>query len=55
MCVQHRLRSRLDHLSCVKMAAFQFYLQSKKQGKVGWVEAIVMLFLVKNVVVGKEV
>jgi hypothetical protein len=28
----------LDHLSYVKMAAFQFYLQSGKQRKVGWVE-----------------
>jgi hypothetical protein len=25
--IQHRLRFCLDHLSCVKMAAFQFYLQ----------------------------
>jgi hypothetical protein len=27
----------LDHLSCVKMTAFQFYLQSGKQRKVEWV------------------
>jgi hypothetical protein len=32
--VQHRLRFCLD---CVKMAIFQFYLQSEKQRKVGWV------------------
>jgi hypothetical protein len=35
--VQHRLRFCLHHLSCVKMAAFQFYLQSGKQWKLGWV------------------
>jgi hypothetical protein len=33
--VQHHLQFCLDHLSCVKMAAFQFYLQSGKQTKVG--------------------
>jgi hypothetical protein len=27
----------LDHLSCVRMTAFQFFLQSGKQGNVGWV------------------
>jgi hypothetical protein len=27
----------LGHLNCVKLAAFQFYLQSGKQRKVGWV------------------
>jgi hypothetical protein len=26
--VQHRLQFCLDHLNCVKMTAFQFYLQS---------------------------
>jgi hypothetical protein len=35
--VQHRLRFCLDHPNCVKMAAFYFYLQSRKQRKVGWV------------------
>jgi hypothetical protein len=35
--VQHRLRFCLDHLNCVKMAAFQFYIQSGTQRKVGWV------------------
>jgi hypothetical protein len=35
--VQHHLRFCLDHLNCVKMADFQFYLQSGKQKKVGWV------------------
>jgi hypothetical protein len=29
--VQHRLRFCLDHLNCVKTAAFQFYVQSGKQ------------------------
>jgi hypothetical protein len=29
--VQHHLQFCLVHLSCVKMAAFQFYLQSGKQ------------------------
>jgi hypothetical protein len=37
------------------MAAFQFYLQSGKQRKVGWVGAAVMLFLVKNSLLKKEV
>jgi hypothetical protein len=32
----HCLRFCLDHLSCVKMAAFQSCLQSGKQRKVGW-------------------
>jgi hypothetical protein len=44
--VQHRLQFYLDHLNCVKTAAFQIYLQSGKQRKVareqvrraGWVE-----------------
>jgi hypothetical protein len=35
--VQHRLRFCLDHLNCVKMAAFQFYLLSGKQRTVKWV------------------
>jgi hypothetical protein len=34
--VQHCLQYCLDHLNCVKMPAFQFYLQSGKQRKVGW-------------------
>jgi hypothetical protein len=34
--IQHRLPFSLDHLNCVKMAAFQFYLQSEKQRKVVW-------------------
>jgi hypothetical protein len=34
--VQHCLRFCLDHLSCVKMAAFQFYLHSGKQRKARW-------------------
>jgi hypothetical protein len=35
--LQHRMRFCLDHHSCIKMAAFQSYLQSGKQKKVGWV------------------
>jgi hypothetical protein len=35
--VQECLWFCLDHLNCVKIAAFQFYLQSGKQWKVGWV------------------
>jgi hypothetical protein len=34
--VQHRLRFCLDHVSCVKMAAFQFYFQSGKQRREEW-------------------
>jgi hypothetical protein len=30
-CVQRRLRFCLNHLTYIKMAAFQFYLQSGKQ------------------------
>jgi hypothetical protein len=40
-CVQHSLQFCLDHLNNVKMVAFQFYLQSGKQGKVEWVEHVV--------------
>jgi hypothetical protein len=47
--VYHRLRFCLDHLSCVKMAVFQFHLQSGKQRKIGWVGTTVMLFLVKKI------
>jgi hypothetical protein len=32
--VQHRLQFCLDDLSCVKMAAVQFYLHSEEQRKV---------------------
>jgi hypothetical protein len=35
--VQHLLRFYLDHLNCVKMAAFQFCIQSGKQRRVGCV------------------
>jgi hypothetical protein len=31
--VQHRLRICVNHLNCVKMAAFQFYLQSGETEK----------------------
>jgi hypothetical protein len=36
--VQHCLLSCIDHLNCVKMAAFQFYRQLGKQRKVEWVK-----------------
>jgi hypothetical protein len=39
-CVQHRLRFWLDHLICVKMSTFQFYVQSGKQGKIGCVGGV---------------
>jgi hypothetical protein len=32
--VQHCLQNCLDHLNCVKMAAFQLVLQLRKQRKV---------------------
>jgi hypothetical protein len=44
--IQRRLRFCFDQLSCVKMAAFQLYLQSGKQ-KSRAMETTVMLFLVK--------
>jgi hypothetical protein len=31
------------------MAAFQFYLQSEKQIKVGWMDTTFMLFLAKKI------
>jgi hypothetical protein len=52
--IQHRLRFCLDHLSCVKVATFQFYLKSGKQRKAEWVGAMVMLFLVKTSLVKEE-
>jgi hypothetical protein len=50
--VQRRLRVCLDRLNCVKMAAFQIYLQSVKQKKcrVGGV----ILFVVKNSLLKKR-
>jgi hypothetical protein len=48
--VQHRLRFYLDHLTCVKMAAFQFYLQWGNR-KIVWWGTTVMLVLVKNFLV----
>jgi hypothetical protein len=47
--VQHCMKFCLDHLNFVKIAAFQCYLQSGKQRKVGW------LFLIKHSLVKKEV
>jgi hypothetical protein len=52
--VQHSLRFCLNHLTCVKMAAFQFYLESGKQREIVWVGTTVILFLVKNSLVKKE-
>jgi hypothetical protein len=53
--VQHCLRFCLHHLSCVKMTPFQFYLHSGKQkNKVGG-GTKVMLFLVKNSLMKKNV
>jgi hypothetical protein len=49
--VQHCLQFCPDHLSYVKMVAFQFYLKSGKQRKV---RLTVMLFVVKNPLVKKE-
>jgi hypothetical protein len=37
-------QSFFDHLHCVRMAAFQFYLQSGKQRKVVWVGTTVIYF-----------
>jgi hypothetical protein len=45
--VQNRLPFYLDHLNSVKMAVFQYYLQSGKQIKGEWVGATAMLFLIK--------
>jgi hypothetical protein len=54
--VQHRLRLCLDHLNCVKMAAFQFHLQSGKQRKVGWLgEDSQVVFGKKKSLVKKKV
>jgi hypothetical protein len=53
--VQHRLRFCLNQHSCVKMAAFQPYLQFGKQTKVRWVGTRVVLVLVKNSLVKEEV
>jgi hypothetical protein len=47
--VQHCLRFSLDHLSCVKMAACQFYLQPGRRRKLWWVG------VVKNSLVKEEV
>jgi hypothetical protein len=52
--VQHRLRFCLDYLDCVKMAAFQLYLQSGKQRKVGFLGTTGILFLVKKIPGEKE-
>jgi hypothetical protein len=35
--VRHPLQFCLDNHSCVKIAGFQFHLQSRKQRKVRWV------------------
>jgi hypothetical protein len=42
--VRHRLRFCLDHLSCFKIGAFQFYLQLGKQRRtVGWWTTIMLV------------
>jgi hypothetical protein len=41
--------------NCVKMAAFQLYLQLGKQRKIGWVGEETRVALVKNLLVKKEV
>jgi hypothetical protein len=46
--VQHRMRFCLDYLSCVKMAAFQLYLQSADRKTSGGWGATVMLFSGQN-------
>jgi hypothetical protein len=51
--VQHYQRFCLSHLSCVKMAAFHFYLQSGKQRKVGWVGNDSLVVFGKRSMVGK--
>jgi hypothetical protein len=53
--VQHRLRFFLHRLNYVKVAAFQFYFQSVEQRKVGGCRTTVILFLVQNSLVKKEV
>jgi hypothetical protein len=53
--VHHRLSLCLDHLSCVKITAFQFYFQSVKQRKVELFGTTVVLFSVKYSSVKKEV
>jgi hypothetical protein len=54
--VQHRLQFYLNHLKCVKMAAFQFYLQSGEERKVGWVGVdSPVVFGKKNSLMKKEV
>jgi hypothetical protein len=53
--VQHRLRFCLDHNTCVKTVAFQFILNwGNREKYAGW-GMTVMLHLVKNSLVKKEV
>jgi hypothetical protein len=53
--VQHRLRFCLDHLNCLKRAAFQFCLQSRKQKeKQGELRMTLILFLVKYSLVKRK-
>jgi hypothetical protein len=52
--VQHRLWFCIDHLNCVKTAAFQLYLRLWKQKKYGGWWTTVILFLVKSSLVKYE-
>jgi hypothetical protein len=52
--VQHRLRVCLDHLNCVKWRPFSF-ITNRGHRIVGWVGTKVMLLLVRNSMVKKEV
>jgi hypothetical protein len=52
---QHCLQFCLDHFSCVKMAASQYYIQSRKQRKVGWVVDDIHIVFGQKFLVKKEV
>jgi hypothetical protein len=53
--VQHRLRFCLDHLNCVKMAAFGSIFNWGNRDKYGWWGTKVMLFWSKTILWKKEV
>jgi hypothetical protein len=56
--VQHHLQFFLDNRICLKMAAIQFYSQSRKHRKVGWMGSdsrCFFFFFRKNSLVKKEV
>jgi hypothetical protein len=52
--IQHRLPFCLDHLHCDKMGPFSFIFNQGNR-KEGWVGMTVMVLLVKNSLVEKEV